>query len=112
MAGYSRDAGRERRPMQLGRLWAACMATASLVIGRGARRWGLRLEKRHGKMELGALAYFALHPKATAVYLDKMLGNGQAQACATRFAGARHIDAVKALKDSRLVGLRDANAGV
>ena len=63
-------------------------------------------------MEPGALTYFTFDPQATAVYLDKMFGDGQAEACAARFAGARHIDAVKALKDARLIGLRYADAGI
>ncbi len=46
------------------------------------------------------------------MHFHKMFGDGQTEAGATRFAGACHVHAVEALKDARLVGLRNADAGV
>jgi hypothetical protein len=63
-------------------------------------------------MELRSLAHFAFHPNATAVSIDKMFGNGEAQPGAADFAGTRDIYAIEALEDAGLVGLRDANASV
>jgi homospermidine synthase len=36
----------------------------------------VRVKKRDGKMELRALTYFAFYPKATAMDLDEMFGDG------------------------------------
>src|SRR4029077_11170250 len=63
-------------------------------------------------MKLRALADFALHPQATAVNFDEMLGDGEPQPGAADFARARDVHTVEALKNARLVGLRDADTGV
>src|SRR5208282_6908402 len=41
-----------------------------------------------------------------------MFGDSQPETGASRFPGASYIDAVKALKDARLFGLRDANTRI
>src|SRR5580692_8654942 len=93
-------------------LRTAAVAAPVYAVGDGARRRMLRIEQGHGKMELRALTHFAIYPEATTVHFDKVLCDGQTEACAAGFAGARNIHAVKALKDARLIGLRDTDAGV
>ena len=63
-------------------------------------------------MKFGAYAHFAFYPDAAAMRFDQMFGNESFEARAAGFARTRHIHAVKALEDSRLIRLRDADAGV
>src|SRR5579863_44938 len=63
-------------------------------------------------MELRTLTDLAVYPEAAAMHLDEVFGDGQTQACTSRFTGAGHIDALEALKDARLVGLRNADPRV
>src|SRR5882757_5267913 len=63
-------------------------------------------------MELRALAHFAFDPDPAAVCFYQVFGDGQPQACATDFAGARDVHTVKALEDAGLVGFRNADTGV
>ncbi len=67
---------------------------------------------RNGKMELRALPNFALHPQPPAVYFHQMLGNRQTKPRASNLAGPRHVHAIKPLKNPRLIGLGNANAGI
>src|SRR5580704_18876750 len=97
---------------KLSGLRPAAVAATIYAVGAGARRGMFGVEEGHGKMELRALAHFAIHPEAAAVHLDKMLGDGQPEACAPGFAGARDIHAVEALENAGLVGLRNADASV
>src|SRR5260221_242985 len=70
------------------------------------------VKNRNRKMELRALADLAFYPNPAAVSFDKMLGDGEPQPGAPDFAGTCDIHAVKALEDSRLICLRDADAGI
>ena len=63
-------------------------------------------------MKLRANTDFALYPEAAAMRFDQVFGNGQAQPGSTGFAGTGSINAIKTLKDARLIGLRNADAGV
>src|SRR5260370_1640221 len=70
------------------------------------------VEDGDGEVELRAAADFAFDPDAAAMHFDDVLGDGQAEAGAAEFAGARDVDAVEALEDTRLVGGGGANAGI
>ena len=72
----------------------------------------LRIENRHGKMELRALAHFAFHPDPSAMHLDQMLRDRQAQSGAAGFARTRRIHAIKPLENPRLIRLRNPDPGV
>ena len=63
-------------------------------------------------MKAGADADFAFDPHAAAMHFDEVLGDGEAKTGAARFAGAGRVHAVEALEDARLVGGRNANAGI
>src|SRR6516162_616824 len=99
------------------RLLGICRETASGTRAsscgcRCPRCSALRIEERHGDMELRTDPYLALDPNAPAVSLNEMLGNRQAEARASGLAGARHVHAIKALEDARLIGLRNADARI
>src|SRR6266849_5409492 len=79
---------------------------------RGVAGGAAGVEDGDGEMELGAAADFAFDPDAAAVHFDDVLGDGEAEAGAAEFAGARGVDAVEALEDARLVGGGDADAGI
>ena len=70
----------------------------------------LRLKHRDGEMELRTLAHFALDPDAPTVSFDEMFGDRKPEAGAADLTGPRHIDAVEAFKDARLVHLGDADS--
>src|SRR5919108_903646 len=72
----------------------------------------LRLKHRNREMKLCPLTYFTFHPNAAAVSFDEMFGDGKAQARAANFAGPGDVDAVKPLKDARLVHFGDADSRV
>ncbi len=63
-------------------------------------------------MESRAAADFAFDPDAAAMHFDDVLGDGEAQAGAAQLAGARGVDAIEALKDARLIGSGNADAGI
>ena len=66
--------------------------------------------QREGKS--AAVAGFAFHPDASAVIFDNLLANGQAQAGAFRLVGQRIAHLLELLKDLRLIGGSNADAGV
>src|SRR6266851_2867011 len=70
------------------------------------------VEDGDGEMELRAAADFAFDPDAAAMHFDDVLGDGKAQASAAELAGARGVDAIEALKDARLIGSGNADAGI
>ena len=63
-------------------------------------------------MELRTLANFALHPNASAMSFDEVLGDGKAQPGTADFAGPRNIHAVEPFKDARLVYFGNADSRV
>src|SRR5450432_2552867 len=77
-----------------------------------ARGGAFRVKNRDGKMKSGADTDFAFDPDAATVGFDQVFGDGQAQAGAARFAGAGGIDAIETFEDTRLIGLRNADARV
>src|ERR1700675_4855555 len=105
------DAG-PARTCQGGWLGATAVSTPAYAVGAGTRCRMLRVKKRHGKMELRSLTHFAIDPQAPAMHLDEMFGNGQTETCASGFAGAGDINAIKAFKNARLVSLWNADTGV
>ena len=65
-----------------------------------------------GEGEGAAFAGLAFHPDAAAVVFDDLLADGQAEAGAFGFVGERVADLLEFLEDFRLIGRRDADAGV
>ena len=63
-------------------------------------------------MKAGADADLALDPDAAAMHFDEVLGDGEAETGAARFAGASGVHAVEALEDAGLVGGGNADAGI
>ena len=72
----------------------------------------LHIKNRHGEMKMRTFANFAFHPDAPALCFDQVFGDGQAESGTARFARSRRIDAVKSLKNARLVCPGNANPGV
>lgn len=70
------------------------------------------IEYRHGEMKMRAVAKFAFHPDAPTLRFDQMFGDSQAEPRSARLARSRRIDAVKALKNTRLICPRNADARV
>ena len=64
------------------------------------------------EVEVSAVAQFAFGPDASAVGLDDVLDDGQAQAGAAGLAGAGFVNAVEALEDAVEVLGGDAGAEV
>src|SRR5258708_9347130 len=61
---------------------------------------------------LPILPDFALDPDASAVDLYKVLGDGQPEAGTADLTRTRGVDAIKTFENARLIGLRDADAGI
>ena len=107
------ESGREsHRSVRQQSLRATAIAKPSYAAGARTRRGMLCFKKRHGKMELRSLTHFAIHPKAAAMHLDEMFGDGQTETRASGFARAGDINTVEAFKNARLVSLGDADAGI
>src|SRR4051812_34618508 len=71
-----------------------------------------RAEHRQHDREHATLAERALHLDATAVRLDDVLGNRQAEARALHLAREPIVDAIELLEDALVLALRDADAVV
>src|ERR1700686_563701 len=63
----------------------------------------MRIKNRHREMKMRAFANFAFHPNAPAVRFDQVLGDGQTGARPAGPARSRPIDAIKPLKNARLI---------
>src|SRR5260370_1518679 len=87
-------------------------AAAAATAGRGTRCSVLGIEEWNGEMELRALPDFALDPDASAVDLYKVLGAGQPAGGTADLTRTRGVDAIKTFENARLIGLRDADAGI
>src|SRR5215475_4345260 len=80
--------------------------------GHCTRRGPLRVKNGNRKVKFGTNTYFAFDPNSPALRFDEMLRNGKPQPRPAGFARTRHIDAVEALENTRLICLRDANPRV
>src|SRR3974377_2610991 len=66
----------------------------------------LRVKHRNRKVEFRTHSQFTLDPNAPAHNFNQMLRNRESQTGTPGFARSRHIDAVKTLKNPRLIGFR------
>lgn len=70
------------------------------------------IENRDGEMKTRAFAKFAFHPDAPALGFDQVFSDSETESCTARLARSRRIDAVKSLKNPRLICPRNADASV
>ena len=70
------------------------------------------IENRYREMKTRTFAKFAFHPDAPALRFDQVFGDGQTESRAAGLARSRSIDAVKSLKNARLICPRNADASV
>src|SRR3989454_12567187 len=70
------------------------------------------LSNGNGEIKIGALSDGALDPDASAVGLDDVFGDAQAQPRPADFTRTRRIHAVKAFEDALLIGPWNSNACV
>src|ERR1700730_3705522 len=104
----------ESHPAALPR-WSSSTGISQLRCGgswSGMMHGPMCIENRHGEMKMRAFAKFAFHPDAPALRFYQMFGDSQAESRPARLARSRRIDAVKSLKNARLIRPRNADAGV
>ena len=70
------------------------------------------IKNRYREMKTRTFAKFAFHPDAPALRFDQMFGDSQTESRPARLARSRRIDAVKSLKNARLIRSRNADARV